>query len=265
MENSNMLHCENCHALIPEESAKCPYCGALNVLGGEKKYMEQLFELKEDVEELQSVPMKEYRKEMGSIGRTLRRTIFFLVIIAAVAGIFFFCTEKFGGYEPSEEEIKAQMMWERENFPKLDALYEQGDYDGILDFETGNGEEEYYTLANWKHYDFINVYRWYRACKEDAAGMTPENYDEEDAAWCILDAMFVIQERTYTTYTDEEKALIDGYRREIKEILGTAFGMGEADIDSLYEECCITDEYGSYFDYDTAQKNIKKYVKNNIK
>ncbi|MDE6602909.1 MAG: hypothetical protein K2K90_12280 [Lachnospiraceae bacterium] len=38
-----MIYCENCHAPVAEESAKCPYCGALNAVDGEKQYMEQIY------------------------------------------------------------------------------------------------------------------------------------------------------------------------------------------------------------------------------
>lgn len=31
-------------------------------------------------------------------------------------------------------DTREQMQWERENFPKLDAWYEEGDYDSILAF-----------------------------------------------------------------------------------------------------------------------------------
>lgn len=265
MEQGKMLYCENCHAPIPEHSAKCPYCGALNASGGEKKYMEQLYDLKEDVRELSSVPAMEYRREMGKIGRTIRGTFLLFAIIAVISGIVFFYNEKYGGFERQEEELKAQMLWQRENFPKLDALYEKGDYDGILEFEYESNESGYYSLSDWKHYDFLNMYRWYRSCKEGAAKAASGDYDADDICWCIIDAMFLIQERSYVSYTGEEEELIDGYRREVRNLLCTEFGMQEEEIDSLYEECCITDKYGTYFDYDTAKKRIKKYVKNNMK
>lgn len=59
-----MLYCENCHAPIPEESAKCPYCGAFNAPGGERQYMEQLYGLKEDAA---------YRGEVKELLHTARR------------------------------------------------------------------------------------------------------------------------------------------------------------------------------------------------
>ncbi len=67
MKDKKMLHCENCHAIIPIDSATCPYCGALNAVGGEKQYMEQLFDLKEDVKELKDIPLQTYRQEFKKV------------------------------------------------------------------------------------------------------------------------------------------------------------------------------------------------------
>lgn len=75
MGREKMIYCENCHAPMEEDSAKCPYCGALNVLGGEKKYMGQLYDIKKGVEELSAVPVQEYRREIGKSGRVIRRTL----------------------------------------------------------------------------------------------------------------------------------------------------------------------------------------------
>lgn len=136
-----MLYCENCHAPIPEESAKCPYCGAFNASGGERQYMEQLYDLKEDVEEISEVPKQAYRREMGKIGRILFRTFLVFAGLAAFCGAVAYLFHKSMDYEVSPEEMKAQAAWEREVFPKLDALYEVGDYEGVLDYVYAHDEE----------------------------------------------------------------------------------------------------------------------------
>ena len=32
-------------------------------------------------------------------------------------------------------------------------------------------------------------------------------------------------------------------------------------LDALFEESCVEDEYGVYLDYDTAKKKVRQYVK----
>ena len=222
-----MLYCENCNAPIPEESAKCPYCGAFNASGGERQYMEQLYDLKEDVEEISEVPKREYRREMGKIGRMLFRTFLVFVGLAAVCGAVVYLFHRSTDYEISAEEMKAQAEWEREVFPKLDALYEEGDYEGVIDY----------------------VYA----------------YDEDDEISCMIDVLFLIQEKDYHVYTEAEETQIADYRREVKELLDRELGVSEEELTTLYEACCVEDEYGAYLHYDTARKKVRRYVKDRVK
>lgn len=260
-----MIHCENCSAMIEENSAKCPYCGAFNVIGGEKQYMEQLYDIKKDVEELSDVPVREYRREIGKTGRVIRRTFLAAAVLMAFVGLFFFFIRKWTDYEPTAEEIRAQIQWEKEVFPKLDALYAEGDYDGVMACVFENQDESYYSISNWEHADFIDMYTRYQTCKERLAQAVLEGYDAKRAGDCIIDTLFLIQEREYDSYTEAEEALIAAYQEEVRKQLCTVLGIAEEDIDRLYEECCVKDEYGIYFDYQTAKKKVKSFVKEQIK
>lgn len=259
-----MLYCENCHAPIAEESAKCPYCGALNALGGEKQYMEKLYRVKKDVEELSAVPKKEYRREIGRTGQVIRLTFLGLAVLAVVAGLFLFTRRKLTDDEPTAEEIRAQMQWEREFFPKLDALYAEGNYDAVVECVFENQNEEFYSISNWEHTDFINVYIQYQSCAERLSQAASKGYGEEEACECIIDVLFLIQERKYDSYTEAEETLIGAYQKEIKEQAGTVFGVAEDAFPLLYEECCVEDEYGVYFDYQTAKKKVRDFVKEHM-
>ncbi len=260
-----MIYCENCYAPIEEDSAKCPYCGALNAAGGEKQYMEQLYDIKKDVEELSTVPGREYRREIGKSGRVIRRTFLVIAVFLAFVGLFLFLWRKWTDYEPTAEEIRAQMEWEKAVFPKLDALYEAGDYDGVMECVFENQGESYYSISNWAHEDFINVYTRYRNCTEALAKAASQGYEKEEAADCIIDVLFLIQERPYDSYTEAEEALIAAYQKEVREQTGTVFGVSEEALDRLYEECCVEDEYGVYFDYQTAKKEVKRFVEEQIR
>lgn len=207
-----MIHCENCNALIEENSAKCPYCGALNAVGGEKQYMELLYDIKKDVEELSDLPVREYRREIGKAGRVVRRTFLITAVFAAVVGLFFLLREKVTDDRPTAEEARAQMKWEKEVFPQLDALYDAGDYDGVMECVYANQEEAYYSIENWKHADFINIYTWYQSCAERLEKAALKGWDAQEAGECILDALFLLQERQYDSYTKSEETLIAAFQ-----------------------------------------------------
>ena len=264
MEQDKMLYCENCNAPIPADAAKCPYCGALNAVGGEKKYMEDLFELKEDVEELKTAPVQAYKEEVRKTGKIIKRTLFAVIIAAfCIWGAYLWVHMSLNKEEPIED-VKARLEWERETYPKLDELYEAKDYDGILEFEDQIMEDGIYTIMGWEHYYFINEYRRYMSFKEDASIIESGNYDKDDVYWCILDAMFLKQDKSYAGYTDEELQYIEDYRTETNEFLKVTLGMEQEEIDKLYDECCAQDKYGLYFNYKLAEKKIKAYIKNNM-
>ena len=44
--------CPNCGAPIEKDSVKCPYCGYINEEGAEKKFQEDLSEIKDDIADL---------------------------------------------------------------------------------------------------------------------------------------------------------------------------------------------------------------------
>lgn len=259
------IQCENCHAMIPADSPKCPYCGALNVLGGEQQYMERLSDLKEDVEDLQNIPAHAYRKEMNKTAKIILITVLVLAMVAGILGGIHYCFEKIIFSPKSDKDIKMEMMWEQENYPKLDELYEQEDYYEILVFIEEHSEDEGYSIYNWEHYDFIEVYRFYENCMYTANIIENEAYDEEDVKWCIVDALFVLREVDYVTYSDEEEELIAQYREEVCELLKQQFGMTQTEIDKLYQDSYIEEDYGIVFDYNEAKKNAEKVAKEYMK
>ncbi len=71
-------------------------------------------------------------------------------------------------------------------------------------------------------------------------------------------------EETRAPYTEAEKTLIAAYQEEVKEQIGTVFGISEEELIRFYGACCVEDEYDVYFDYPTAKKKIKEFVKEHI-
>ncbi len=257
--NKKMIKCENCHAPISVESAKCPYCGALNFIGGEKQYMENLYDLKEEVGELGKVPVKAYRKEIGKVKKLILISLLIGIVIFALAGILYFASNHVFGYEISEEQMKEQMLWERENFPKLDALFQEEKYDEILEFMRAE-ENEKWAFSNWEHADFMSVYECYQNCLNSFAYYKEGGQSDEDMFWCILDVLTVIQERDYVNYNETEAELVTLYQEEAKALIYETLSIDEQKLQQLYEESCMKDEYGSYFSYKEAKKAINKYI-----
>lgn len=61
-----MITCRECGAPIEELAERCPYCGAINELGAEHKYMQDMYDLKDDLKEVGNIPSEEIKAEVKS-------------------------------------------------------------------------------------------------------------------------------------------------------------------------------------------------------
>lgn len=59
-----MITCRECGAPIEELAERCPYCGAINELGAEHKYMQDIYDLKDDLKEVGNIPSEEIKAEV---------------------------------------------------------------------------------------------------------------------------------------------------------------------------------------------------------
>ena len=65
--------CSSCGAEFDNDMAKCPYCGTMNYEGAEKEYLEKLEDVREDLDDLNEVPLEETKKEFKKQGRLIRK------------------------------------------------------------------------------------------------------------------------------------------------------------------------------------------------
>ncbi len=81
-----MKKCVNCGAGIKSDVTKCPYCGYINLEGAEKKYIEDLNDIKNDIEEVKKEPERELKRGISKGAAVALCTVGILGILAA----FFF-------------------------------------------------------------------------------------------------------------------------------------------------------------------------------
>ncbi len=79
------VRCLNCGGEFDPHEPKCPYCGSMYEPGAEKKYMETLGEIREDMEDLNSLALSETGSEFKSVAKKTVKTV--LIIIAVIAGL----------------------------------------------------------------------------------------------------------------------------------------------------------------------------------
>lgn len=259
-----MIICRECGAQIEELAARCPYCGAINELGAEHKYMHDMHRLKGNLENLGNIPQKEIEEEIKS-HFNWKSVLTILILILILSGVFLF--HRFSGHvtellynkmtNTRTADKYEQMLWEQENFPKLDAWYEMEDYDSILMFCRKTEEAEtgiYYSSMDWEHDNIVPFYEIYRECMDlqqrIEGGEKPQLLDFQSA---LHDALSMSYERTWFPQTnDKDKELVNGWEKKCYQFVKDTYQISNQEIDDLKKSA----EKDDYLD----SKIVFKYV-----
>ena len=261
-----MVTCRECGALIEELAERCPYCGAINELGAEHKYMNDMYDLKDDLKRVGNIPQEEVHEEVKTNVRFTGKVAgILLVLILLLTGVFLFF--RFSGdvldglygmvTHTRSADTREQMKWDRENLPKLDAWYEAQDFEAILDFcrETDAAEGGIaYSYTGWEHWNLIPFYETYQEYKEleqrIQAGDKPELYEFQSL---LYDALSMSYDREWFHQVNEkDERLVDGWIEESMQFVRKIYQMSDAQIQEL-EDQAEKDDFLNY-------KVIYKYV-----
>ena len=86
-----MITCRECGAPIEELAERCPYCGAINEFGAEHKYMQDMYNLKDDLKEVGNIPSEEIKAEVKSnVHFTGKAVAVLLAAFAVFRGYYLF-------------------------------------------------------------------------------------------------------------------------------------------------------------------------------
>lgn len=250
---AKLLVCNSCGAQFSNDEPKCPYCGTMNYDGAEKEYFEKLEDIREDVEDLNAVPMQETKAELKKQGKFIKNVIVIVVVLGLVFGGIIFLQEK--SYERDE---KADFLWREENYPKMNAMYEAGEYEELAEFYM-QALADNQQLYDWEHSDFVDTYISVQEFYDDLEYM--EKYDD------ISDGMYtVIFSNQWSIYkyavsdemTEDEKAYFSEVFVLVEEHLRNDWDMDETtfqEFASRFEE-----PYG-YISWDECEDYIKAWRK----
>lgn len=234
------LICQNCGASFDASEPKCPYCGHISYPGAEEKFMKDLNQIKEDLSDVSEIPKKNYKRAMTKQSKVVIITLVIVLciagIIAAFVHIFNKLSDTYFGYDQ-----KTEMLWERETFPKLDKMYEDGDFQEILEFQQKMYEENnHHSLYNWEHYDYMQVYDKYTRTMEIVDKLDRQEeltkYEYEDIVYYVM-WFHCKQYSQYQTYTEEESAKVTEYADTMEEIFYQRLKFTDEEGEELYQKC----------------------------
>ena len=256
-----MTKCNNCGAEIELQNPKCPYCNAINEIGAENRYMENLDELKEDLSELPEEAENIYKKEMaGGLKKVLVISAVIAVLLLLIGGSFFLYErymEKKYSYDP-----KVQLMWQREYYPQFDKLYAEKNYDAIVEIMDETYEDEGYSIYNWEHSNFILKYQGYQTFMERVDYMTDkETANKKTAQFMVGDAMLFLFFTRESDYLEEEWTMMQEWVPDYEKVLYEDMKFTKEEAEELYEK--INDN--GFIDYEECDKYTAKIWKRFIK
>lgn len=244
--------CTSCGAEFDNDMAKCPYCGTMNYEGAEKEYLEKLEDVREDLDDLNEVPLEETKKEFKKQGKLIRNVL----IVAAVIGLLLFgwSTMLDKAYE---RDSKADFLWKSENFPVMDELYEAGEYEKLAEFYR-QAQEEDKPVFEWDHYKFMDTYLSVEDFYSDLEVMERQDLRNGTYASILWNQWHLLGLSKSTELTEEEKAYFKDAFTQAEMHLQQDWGFDEKTYREFYEKAVKT---GGYVGFDNCEKYIKKWKK----
>lgn len=140
--------CRQCGADLQPGTAICPYCGSSYAPEAERAYMRELDRIREDLEDVGDAGKHASR---GEISRTGKRTAAIVGIILAAGAALFIIFSVLSNRENIQN--RKEYAWRQENIPRLDRLFEEGEYDALA-AAFASAQDEGHDLYDWQHFEF---------------------------------------------------------------------------------------------------------------
>ena len=219
--------CPQCGGVIPPGAPRCPFCGSAYAPEAEKEYMRKLHGVRQELGKVGNAGKEASEREAGTVGRKIAVTVCIIFAAAAlIAGITLIVRSS------ENARDRREYHWSRENFPKWDALYEEGRYDELLELFDKALEEEH-DLYDWEHYEFCYLYGdllYAQYCRSRVM----EGYFDADAAEELLYLELKLRGIPYRErLTDRDREILSGMLSPFEGDLTELFGMTEEEIRSF--------------------------------
>lgn len=224
MEEKELV-CQNCGAKIEESYTYCPYCGSINIVGAEKEYFDNLNQVKSDLKEMGDDTNEEFKSTVKSSLKIVLIVLAILVILGSIGYEVYLLCNKIQEYTDDEDYYDMQYDYgEGEfDFSELDAMFEAGDYDALVDYYYGddNPPDESF---NWEHFPYIDLYMRYYMMLDDLDWycdiLARDDDTNEAKTWVVFSAIYLIQSDVYvSSELDEKGNSVYGFSKdEVEEI-----------------------------------------------
>lgn len=157
-----MMVCRNCGAEIDDKATSCPYCNAMQYDASEAEYMNNLYKMNSQMDNLDD----EANKYVFSSVLKSAAIIIICIAAAVLIGIFWgFMRYRADNNSSAErKKIHQSIEWYNNNVSKLDEAYAKADYNTVSELVDGyKGNSS--VIRKWNHYSFNIVWQLLQVCE----------------------------------------------------------------------------------------------------
>lgn len=246
-----LVHCESCGAEFEDVLPKCPYCGMIHIKGAEAEYWNQLKKVREDLEELKDIPEEEIKKEVKKQGGLIGKVLVVVgIIIVVLGGLVYWMNGRY------ERDNKADYLWKQENFPIMDQMYEEEDYEALIRFYV-NAENKDKAIWDWQHFDFLRLYLdtldVQEIIEQEKSGKVLSKTDYVSLFYMecsIAGASF------RSEMEEDELKRLEPYTKDALSDFSSRWNMSQTDYDEFMRQL---KKQNGFIDYDLCEEYIEKW------
>ncbi|MDO5132192.1 MAG: zinc ribbon domain-containing protein [Eubacteriales bacterium] len=255
MESKQVI-CSQCGAMIPPGEARCPYCGSAYAPAAEREYMEKLEQVREDLDRVGEAGAEASHREIRHVSSRVLRILGVTLIIALLLA----CAAYWHRQRENTENRK-EYLWQQTAFSELDQLYEEGEYDAVLE-KIHTYEKEGHKIYRWEHLSLFEIYESTiyvdRFLESRAKGL----FEEEDAVVLLYDELKFrgIDHQSGVPAADLERihAMTAPYENDLTEI----FRMSEEDLAFFDRRLSESGGYPTFSDCEEYVRNHPEIISN---
>ena len=249
-----MAVCGSCGAEYEENLSKCPHCGSMNLVGAEREYMDKLGDVQKDMGKLEDAPLENLNATVKGQGRFLIKVFLVILVAAAVLAAVFFWMDRRG-----QGNLKEEYAWQQEYIPRLNQLYDDGDYDAMMNLALLSMSDKNAVLWKWEHYDFYEAYFRVKDFAELYPKWGEERLDQYDyvilfqAEWYLI----LLEKYRQAEYTDGEFAVLRPYIEKAGEALASDWGMSEEEYGEFLN---LAEENYYWLPFTSCEDFVKRWM-----
>ena len=258
------MRCQNCGAELKKTDAACPYCGAMNAEGAERKFMGRLYRLKGDLQKSGRLPAETMKRTAGSSFWWVAAVMLGITIVITAWNVVHWKLEEWQERR-YEEELQQRFNWQDIHFEEMDKRYEAGDLPGVLEYlktaEDGEGIA-FYQVQSWEHEALLEAMqiceRLQKALKDYQNDPKGYQYDMERA---VIEAfelgIYQTEERLERAADKKERSRLIVCIKEAKDFLIKHFSISEAEL----EQKAVSLEEDGFLSYSRLREFAEELVR----